>query len=138
MKTAKVTLAGKLYTVTELPRRKSAAWRERLAESMTGLVQLLEAAPAAMGAANAANMRGLLPAATLATQQVLGSIDTAYELLLEYAPELARDKERLDDEAYDSEIVEAFMAILGLAYPFGAAAGRILALSSNGATAPLT
>lgn len=139
MRTAKITIASKTYTVEELPRRKSAEWRARLRGEMSGLVQLMENAPDAADAADGQmTAAAIIPLATAAVRQVLGSIDTAYEMLLEYAPELARDRERIDEAAYDSEVIDAFMAVLGLAYPFGAAAGRILALMPNGSPKPLT
>lgn len=129
MRTTKVTIAQKTYTIEELPRKRSADWRKKLQEELSGLVELLEAAP---GALENKNPRGLLLPTTVAAQQLLGSIDAAFELLLAYAPHLQRDRERLEEEAFDSEIIDAFMAVLGLAYPFGAAAGRLLSLSSSG------
>ena len=66
---------------------------------------------------------------------LLNSIDTIYELMFAYSAELEKDRERIEAEAYDSDIMEAFTAILSLAFPFGAMAGRVMSLVPNGSTA---
>lgn len=91
MRTTKVTIAQKTYTIEELPRKRSADWRKELQAELSGLVELIENAPGALDG-GAQNARGLVPMATAAAQQLLGSIDTAFELLLEYAPPLAKDR----------------------------------------------
>ena len=53
---------------------------------------------------------------------LLRSIDTVRELVVAYAPDLPLD--------YDSEIIDVFGAILGLAYPFGSLLPRLKALGS--------
>lgn len=134
MRTTKVTIAGKSYTIEEQPRKKSSDWRKKLQEELSGLVELLESA----GAPGGSDARVVIPMVSAAAQQLMGSIDTVYELLLAYSPQLERDRARIDAEAFDSEIIDAFVSVLGLAYPFGAAAGRLLSLTSNGSPAPRT
>jgi hypothetical protein len=53
-------------------------------------------------------------------------------LLYEYSPALCADKERIEAESYDSEIVQAFMEVLKLAFPFGSAVGKLTAAMTVG------
>ena len=46
-------------------------------------------------------------------------LDKALELVLAYMDISKAETDRIRENAYDSQIAEAFMGILGLAYPFG-------------------
>jgi hypothetical protein len=45
--------------------------------------------------------------------------DIACDLLYDYSPEIAADRDRIEIESYDDEIVAALLEVLKLAYPFG-------------------
>ena len=64
---------------------------------------------------------------------LIGSMDLLLDLLFAYSPELAEDRERIEEEAYDEEALAAFTEVLKLAYPFG----ELLAMV-NGRTASKT
>lgn len=110
MRTVKVTLNEQTVQVTELRRRDNQAWRERLETEFKTLADAIEGAGDLE--LTGASMAGLVRAVA---GKVVGSVDIIAELLAAYAPELAT----LMDDAYDSEIMEAFTQVLGLAYPFG-------------------
>lgn len=115
METKEITLGGVTYTIQELPRRKNAAWREQLRQDLAPVAGFLERVPTLevnTGAEAADLIRGLLAG-------VNGALDRALELILAYSPALLEDRERIEAEAHDSEIVGALLPILELAYPFG-------------------
>jgi hypothetical protein len=133
MRSVDIELGGKTYTVRELPSRKSKAWRESLE---TPLRALLSETTDLLNARLSTD--AVLPLLGSATDAALGSIDTIFELLCGYAPEVEKDAERVLDEAYDSEIVDAFKEVLGLAYPFGRMASMVKGLIQLGSRQPAT
>jgi len=120
MRSVTVKLNGQEHLITELRSRANAAWRKRLEVPFQDLAKTLEQAP------NVELTDGQALAHLVRTVgwTLLGSMDTVRELLVEYALEL---KPAVDD-AYDSEVMEAFTAVLGLAYPFGSVLNRMQAL----------
>jgi hypothetical protein len=114
MKSVVIVLGEKKYTIEELARRKNAAWRERLEETLKPLVEILQAAPNV----NIQNLDDVSALVSNASGLLLGSIDRIVEALLAYSPQLERDSEWIGENCYDSEIVEAFTKILTLAFPF--------------------
>jgi len=127
MKTAKVTLDGEVYTITELRSRANATWRSRLEEEFEDLAMLIEAAPQQ----EVTDAQGLANLVRSVSGKLINSVDILRELTVEYAPELAEPL----DEAYDSEMLDVFTAVLGLAYPFGGLISRLgeLGAGSGGA-----
>lgn len=112
MRTIKVTLDGQEVEVRELRSRQNAAWRQRLLEGpLAELTAALEAAPN-VDLTDGQALAGLVRSVS---GVVLGSVDTMAEMVAAYDEKLAE----VVPKAYDSEIVEAFTAVLGLAYPFG-------------------
>jgi hypothetical protein len=113
-----VTLAERQYVIKELPRRKNMAWRQALKEPFGDLVDALTNAPA-LEIDSTAELQQLADLVRTLTSRVIGSIDLMCELLFDYSPSLAEDRDRIEEEGYDSEIVGAFAQVLQLAFPFG-------------------
>lgn len=133
MRNTLVTLGGVQYTVNELPSRRAAAWRESMRAKLGDVANLISAAPEtdiSSSAALANLVRSL-------GGTIIGSTDTIIELLFAYAPALAADRERIEAECYDSELLSAFVEVVKLAYPFGQLAG-LLARFGNGAASRQT
>lgn len=109
-----VKLGGREYSIKRLPVRKSKAWRTRFSSEFDrvagDILQLTNWETISLGDAKSAIIAG-----KDAIFRVLDEI--AFELVCDYAPEIAQDRERIEDEAYDNEIVEAFVKVLGLAFP---------------------
>lgn len=127
MKSIKAALAGQTYTINELPRKRNAAWRE------TFQAEFLDVATAIAGAADtdisqtgniAEVVRGLMG-------QINGAVDKLLPMLVDYAPSIAADMARIEEEAFESEIIDAFIEVLALAYPFGRALQAIGSLSNG-------
>ena len=103
-------LDDKEYTVKELRHRENAAWREGIKGPINDLFSTLEGMEADLD-----NVGDLVQVVTNISGSVIGSVDVLGRLLISYAPELAEAV----DEGYDSEIVDAFVEVLKLAFPFG-------------------
>ncbi len=110
-RSVKITLAEKEYTVSELKGRDNAKWRTSFEHFFSDLASLMEKAPE-IELTNMASLAGLIRSGS---SLLLHSIDKVKELLLEYAPNISD----VIDEAYDSEVMAAFLEVLKLAYPFG-------------------
>lgn len=114
MKTETIIIGEKTYVVREAKRKANAKWRQRFQAEFTDVAALLEGLPKTDLSAQA--LGGLLHQIIA---KVGGSVDTLAELVFAYSPELAADRETIEEEAYDSEIMAAFTAVMKLAYPFG-------------------
>lgn len=143
MKSTTIELGGKEYVVTELPSRANAAWRKQFQGKLAPILELLGIVPEAELPTTVAELEegrpGLALAVTAirnAAQVALSSVDDVLEMTFAYSPALAKERKRIQEEAYDSEIVEAFTAILGLAFPFGALATPLRRLTANGVPTP--
>ena len=130
MNQIEVELGNKTYTVKELPTRKNEAWREGLEGILDPLIGVL--AGVADIEVDAANLGELIPSAKVVAQVAMKSPETVRDLVLSYSPALESDRDRLLDEAYDSEFVGAFTQIIGLAYPFGGMVQAVRRISAAG------
>lgn len=117
MKTSTVTLGGQSYTIKALPIRQSKAWRTKLEGPFAELSTALEGA----GRIELSSGVDIGRLVRTLSGTLIGSIDLLMDLLFEYSPELAADRERIEAEAYDEEALEALAEVLRLAYPFGRA-----------------
>jgi hypothetical protein len=115
MKSTMVTLAGKQYELQPLPIRKAREIRTRFAEPLAGIIDALKAAPK-VELNDLQGIGSLLDAAKIV---LVGSIDLALEILFEYSPEIAADRPRIEDEAFDDEAITAFVEVVKQLYPFG-------------------
>lgn len=124
-RTVTVTLAGTEYVVTELPSRRNAEWRRKVDEALGSL-------SGALGQnLEISNLQGTLDSVRAL---LLESGETILRLLYAYSEDIADDKERIELEAFDSELTEALIEVLSLAYPFGS----LLRLAGIGSRGPRT
>ena len=114
MRTETITLVEKEYILREMPVRPARQFREALKAEFGSFIALVEGSPNVeltdMGAVS-----GLLR--TLSAT-LLDSVDKALDLLLQYSPELAKDREYIEDNAVGSQVVDGFLAAVGLSFPF--------------------
>lgn len=115
MRKTTLVLGEQEYVVPELPRKQNAQWRAAFEAAF------VDAASGLTGMADVdiSGAEGLETAVRGLMGQINGAVDTAVSLLFQYADVLSDDAGRIEERAYDSEIVDAFVAVLGLAYPFG-------------------
>ncbi len=133
MQSVKLVLGGRDFEVVELPSRMNAAWRQKLQETVSGALGKL-------GQAQNVEIRNLEEASALlrdVMSLITSSPDVLVELLLEYAPTIAKAWPELKDLVYDSEMMEAFGKVFKLAFPFGSLVQPLARLiASGGATEP--
>ena len=122
-KTVEITLNEATHTIRELRSRENAAWRRRLEEPFKELAGALEGAPGT----DLTDLQSIAQLVRAVGGMLLQSIDTVKMLLIAYAPGLQANI----DEAYDSEILDAFTEVLGLAYPFGGLIRKLRDLGSE-------
>lgn len=151
MNSKTITLGGVEYTISELPARKNAGWRKAFEAQLGPLLSIVEQAGQGI---EIQRSEDLLRIANQIGRVLVQSPDILIDLLFDYAPNLDAERELILDTAYDSQLIGAFTAVLGLAYPFGGLA-RLASLASgsmanagattsknspsvNGATAPAT
>ena len=120
MRTATVTLDGKEYVIEELRAVANREWRDEMEKNFSEIVSVLRE--------DVDTSDGLANIVSTISRKVLGCVDIAVDLVRLYAPSLPLD------DVYESEIIEVFWSVLGLAYPFGfeKLAQRILGLVQRG------
>jgi hypothetical protein len=132
---ATVILGGQEYGVNELPVRPNARWRARLQKELGGIVDLVENVTNSQ--TDQITAKGLAGLARGISDKLFGSVDLITELLFEYSPELTKDRKRIEETSFESEIIDAFLQVLGLAFPFGAWVSRLASLGLKaGQTSP--
>lgn len=131
MREITITIAGRDYLVKPLTIAKSREWREALDAKLNPLASVLKE----VGAVEVRNFDGLGAVLGTLKRSLIGSMDDVLSLVCQYAPEIAQDLDRIEREAYDEEIVAAFVKILGLAFPLGI---LTRSLNVNGLTANTT
>lgn len=127
-----VTLGGHAYTIEELPARKNAGWRKGLEAKLAPLMGIIEQAGAGL---ELRTNEDLMKVASQVGQLLVTAPDLLIELLFSYSAELAAQQETILDTAYDSELIAAFIAVLGMAYPFESLA-RLASLASGSMRQP--
>lgn len=128
MNSTTITLGGVEYTVNELPARKNSQWRQGFEQELGPILDLVQQAG---GGAAINSSDDLMRIAHQVGRVLVKAPDAVTELIFSYAPNLAAKREEILDTAYDSELIGAFQAILGLAYPFGSLARQMASLASG-------
>jgi hypothetical protein len=140
VRTITVSLAGREYSIRQLPIKANRAWREKFEDPIQRLVGSFRDA-LHLTSQEFPDGKGLLlgVGGFLAThiedvtQILLGSFELVEEAVFAYAPEIAADRERLEEEAFDDEMIAAFLKVVQLAYPFGQLMGLVENLGQVGA-----
>ena len=117
-RTAMVTIAETEYEITELKSRQNRAWREQLESHFEELAEVLEGAPET----DLTDGQSLGSLVRSVSGKLLGSVDIICALVIAYDDRI----EASLDDAYDSEIMDAFVGVLGLAYPFGSTVTKLI------------
>lgn len=134
MKEITVTLGGQSYPIRALPIKAARAWRNKasaplmtVANSLGGIQNVL-AVELKAGNELAQAAGQIVGAMQEAGALLLKSPDLVFDLLMDYSPELAADRERIEAEAYDEEVVTALVEVIKLAFPLS---GVVAAISGR-------
>lgn len=124
MQNIMLMLAGVEYQVEPLKVRQAKQFRQKIGAQLSGLTDLIAGAlRPTTDAVRVDDLAGLADmigeVGQTLSQKLIGSTDLVADLLFEYSPALAEDRERIEEEAYDDEIIAAFLEVLKLLYPFG-------------------
>lgn len=132
MKKQLVKIADRTYLIEELPTRKNAEWRKLAKEKVQPLAEFVGqintlAVPENLGELTSRPelVAGLGNMADQLFNFLLDSPDKVIDLLFDYSPALKKDKEYIENNAYDSELIAVFRKVLALAFPFGAIMGKV-------------
>lgn len=107
-----ITMGDQTIHISQLPIRKNEAWRRRVFESEFKSLFRQFQKMQDLGDKEGAAFEVVLD---LATQIFQKGPDILIDLLTGYCPELS--KEYLENECYDQELIDAFVAVLRLAFP---------------------
>lgn len=130
-KQVKVKLGGREYVITEKVMGVALKWRETLRQ--TSVMQLFESLDGALASIagsfgdiaegdvdNRVKLVAGINIATIAPALMRGlanSMDDVILLLFDYSVELKNDREWLEANAYNDEIIRAFVEVLKLNFP---------------------
>lgn len=114
MRTEIITLGERQYRLKEMPLKPARVWREGLRQQFSSFIGLVEGAPDV----DIANTRAAASLLRTLSATLLDSVDLALELLLQFSPELERDREYIENNAVGSQVVDSFLAAIALAFPF--------------------
>lgn len=111
-------LGEREYTVKQAAYLRSKPWKKRLFDEIQPLFARMGGA-AETDFRTMADLMQLLP---LAQDLFLDGIDTIYCLLLAYSPDLEADREYIEANASDKQILVGFQEVVKLSDPFGVVA----------------
>lgn len=121
MRKVEIMFGDDIYVVTELPSRANAAWRGRLQDFLNDVRDIVAVDPSTRLSLDfVSDLLGKIQ------ERVVGSIGIISDLLFDYSPELSENREHIESTCYDSEIVDAFLQVLKLAFPFFGSLPEIL------------
>lgn len=109
-----VVLGGQEYLIVPLNLRASRIWRQTLGQPVAELVNILSQANT-LELKNPADLAKIL---NMVHTHLIGSPDLVFEAVCGYSPSIKEDRERLETEALDAEIIDVLGVILKLAFPF--------------------
>lgn len=112
-RTISLTLAERSYEIPMAPIQRAKAWRKQLRAPLNELLALVSANISV----ELNSVADLVAMAQQLIPVLMDAPDTILELLLAYAPALKAEQEFLEGNAYDDELVTAFLAVLRAAFP---------------------
>lgn len=133
-----VTLGGKSYEVVEPPVSKAREWRRKVAAPFGHMAEALQATNKVdlknvQEEVKGMGFDGVADALQRYALPLLESPDVLIDLFFDFAPALQVQRGQIEEEATTSEFVTAFLEVLKVAYPLGAALPLV-----TGALAQLT
>lgn len=131
-KSVTVTLAGREFEVVELPARANVAWRKELQRMVVELVDRgvgLSGTALGEGTDTAKALDGVM-------ELVAQAPETATRLMCEYSPAIDQAWKEIEELVYESELIDGFMQVCKLAFPFGKLVDLYKSLSASSGAIP--
>ena len=123
MQSKTITLGGNEYELRPLTHRPAKDFRLKISAELNGVI-----GDSNLEATELDNYEQLSGLVRRVSSAALGSVDKIAELLFEYSPELAADRQRIEAETFDDEFVTAFLEVLKQLFPFGSLAKSLTGL----------
>lgn len=124
------TIAGQSFEIVPLTIGKASAWRKKFQALLDPILAGLASAPQT----NVSDMAAITTLVQTIQRDVMGAIDQIFVMLCEWSPAIAAQKDHILEHGTDAEIVDAFMIVMGQAFPFGQV---LSALGLRGQRAPM-
>lgn len=146
-KTTEIDLADRTYTVEQLPMKQNAEWRKRVQDSqllgifnnadgiIKDVVRFFDAyEDKTMNELNLNEFVGTLMAIPSIAMRLAFGIDDVIEMVFSYSRDINKDRPYIEENAYDEEIIGAFVRMLPLAFPY---TGLISVVARGGNPQPI-
>lgn len=112
-RTIVLTLAERTYEVPMAPIQRAKAWRKQLRKPLGDLLTLISTDLTT----ELNTVKDLVALADTLIPVLMDAPETIFQLLMAYAPALKAEQAFLEANAYDDELVTAFLAVLKAAFP---------------------
>lgn len=110
-----ISLGGREFTLTELPRLKNAEWRAQLESKLEPLIEVISG----LDKLEINAPEDVAKLVNSLRQVVIKSPDLLCALIIAYSPELQANEDWINENAYESELLSAIGEVITLAYPLG-------------------
>jgi hypothetical protein len=114
----KVLLGGVEYEISALTIKYSRAWRETFGSMLNPIISAL-AQFGGIDIENPENWRDLSNLLATVKDSIIMAPDLCADATFSYSAELSKERGAIEESATDAEILDAFMQVMALAYPFG-------------------
>lgn len=108
----------KQYEIRTLPVKMARQWRKLVREPLGRLNELLGTIKSDM---TFETVEDMIAAVQLILPQLVPLLldmqDEVFDLLVAYSPTLQQDREFLEEHALDEQVIDAFLAVIRLAFP---------------------
>lgn len=116
-----VKMGEREYTLQKKPIKQNRAWRVLASQPLDEVLS-------ALGESGDIEINTVSDVANLLSigrNVIIGSMDIIADLLFAYCPEMAADKDWIESECYDDDVIDAFSEVLKIAFPFAALRGLV-------------
>lgn len=134
VKATTVVLGTRNFQIHPMTFKRGQAWRRHFSEKLGSLSTLIEriAFSANTELNTVEDLSNLLiPIVNEARTLLIDSMDDIFELILEFSPELARERKYIEENALDEQIVVVFVEAVKFAFPFANAIRDLMKLGSE-------
>jgi len=121
-----ITLGSREFILSEPSIKAGRAWREALNEQLEGVVGIVGALDTETD--NTGALKDALPQIK---NFLMESIDIVVDLVCAFDKSFEKEREFIEDNATATQVFDALMAMIKVAFPFGAAMDRITRLKNG-------
>lgn len=131
MEPIEVELGGRLFEVVEPSINGGERWREMLSGPLDDIVEIVTSLDAEIE--SIADAQALIPRVKTL---LMGSIKMVADLVCAWDKEFESESEYIMEHATGSQVMEVFVVMIKVAFPFGEALGGLMELSRGLPSAP--